>query len=83
MKDRKSGHIYPDPNNTARGFKNILVEEKYTESVTRCVTAASLCLKQVLDLIGSLENVVICDTPGFDDSAGAEVVTFFFCLFYS
>ena len=76
-RDGNSGHIYPIK--YAPGFEKFRVDEKYTESVTRYISAARLNLSDITgNLLGNKfkKSVFICDSPGFDDSAGAEVVMF-------
>ena len=74
-KDNSTQHIYPIKiSNPA--LRNVKTEYKLTESVTRYIAGVPISLSKAgVKLFGrnSKDRIILCDTPGFDDSSGAEV----------
>ena len=71
--DARTGHI--DAAKPAPGTEGIATTFKLTESVTRYISSVPLPLQGIMRRGSDIHNnrMYICDTPGFDDSSGAEV----------
>ena len=76
VRDKKTGHIYPDKI-TNKALSNVKTEFRMAESVTRYIAGVPISLEDAGIRISSKDNaknkMVLCDTPGFDDTSGAEV----------
>ena len=70
--DKKTGHIYPKTTPISQ-LRNIRIEFKMAESVTRFISAVPMNLAESNIFIKRKNKIILCDSPGFDDSAGAEV----------
>ena len=76
VRDKKTGHIYPDKINNA-ALSNVKTEFRMAESVTRYIVGVPISLEDAGIRVSIKDNaknrMVLCDTPGFDDTSGPEV----------
>ena len=75
QKDKITDHI--DVIKAAPGTKKVKTALKFTESVTRFISGVPLSLQGTGVTVGDRQvrkgRIFLCDSPGFDDSSGAEV----------